>query len=94
LTTAQQDLVIAAIRTYVEDISDADAATIMTLYTNELADTYIAYSGSTDLKTTNDYVRIDGPSVWIEYSCQRGIVLTPTHPHSIWRDKNNDYGGN
>ena len=29
-----------------------------------------------------------------EYSCQRGIVLSPTHPHSIRRDKTKDYGGN
>ena len=38
-------------------------------------------------------MRIDGPSVWIEYSTQNGIILTPKHPHSIWRDHTKDYGG-
>jgi len=92
LSTDQKALVLAAIETYVGDIANADA--IMALYTNELDNTYIAYSGTTGLTTRNDYVRIDGPSVWIEYSCQNGIVLSPTHPHSVWRDKLLDYGGN
>lgn len=92
LSSAQKTLVLSAIKTYVGDIADADAIT--TKYTNELDDTYIAYSGSTGLTTRNDYVRIDGPSVWIEYSCQGGIVLSGTHPHSVWRDKATDYGGN
>lgn len=92
LSSSQKTLVLNAIKTYVGDIADADA--ILAKYTNELDDTYIAYSGSTGLTTRNDYVRIDGPSVWIEYSCQGGIVLSGTHPHSVWRDKLTDYGGN
>jgi hypothetical protein len=51
LTQTQKDLVLAAIRTYVEDVSDADAVTIMAQYTAELDDTYISYSGTTDLVT-------------------------------------------
>lgn len=94
LTSAQKDLVLAAIRTYVEDISPTEAAGIMARYTSELDNTYIAFSGTTGMQTQNDYVRIDGPSVWIEYSTQRGIVLSPTHPHTVWRDKTKDYGGN
>ncbi|WP_160143710.1 DUF3500 domain-containing protein [Chryseolinea soli] len=92
LSSEQKDLILTAIKTYVEDVEDAEA--ILTKYTTELDDTYIAYSGTTGLTTTNDYVRIDGPSVWIEYSCQRGVVLSGTHPHSVWRDKLTDYGGN
>ena len=39
-------------------------------------------------------MRIDGPSVWIEYSAQGGIVIrTVTHPHSVWRDRTGDYSG-
>lgn len=94
LTAAQKTLVINAIKTYVADVDDASAATIMAKYTNELDNTYISYSGTTSLTTRNDYVRIDGPSVWIEYSCQNGIILSGTHPHSVWRDKATDYGGN
>jgi hypothetical protein len=94
LSATQKALVIAAIKTYTGDIADTDANSILAKYTNELDNTYISYSGNTSLTTQNDYVRIDGPSVWIEYSCQRGIVLSPTHPHSVWRDKTSDYGGN
>ena len=94
LTAAERALVLAAMKTYVYDIDDTDAATLLAKYTNELDNTYVAFSGTTSLTTRNDYVRIDGPSVWIEYSCQNGIVLSPTHPHSVWRDKTKDYGGN
>ncbi len=94
LTTAQKELVMTAIRTYVMDVSDDDAATILSTYESELDDTYIAYSGTTDVTTVGDYIRIDGPSVWIEYNVQNGVVLSDPHPHSIWRDKDADYGGN
>lgn len=93
LTTAQKNLVLAAIRTYVEDIDDDNAAAFMALYTSQLDDTYIAYANNATLTQQRDYVRIDGPRVWIEYSVQNGIVLTPTHPHSVWRDRVSDYGG-
>jgi hypothetical protein len=91
LSSDQKTLVLNAIKTYVGDIANSDA--IITKYTNELDNTYISYSGTTGLITRNDYVRIDGPSVWIEYSCQGGIILPATHPHSVWRDKQTDYGG-
>jgi hypothetical protein len=41
-----------------------------------------------------DYVRIDGPSVWIEWSLQPGRSIEGIHPHSVWRDRAADYGGN
>lgn len=94
LTPAQKKLVLAAIKTYVDDVDEASAATFMKKYTAELNDTYVAYSGTTSLTARNDYVRIDGPSVWIEYSSQHGVILPGTHPHSVWRDRNSDYGGN
>ncbi|MDO7854057.1 DUF3500 domain-containing protein [Hymenobacter convexus] len=94
LSAAQKALVLAAIQTYVGDVDAADAATIMAKYASELDNTYVSFSGTTAMTTRNDYARIDGPSVWIEYTCQNGIVLSPTHPHSVWRDKTKDYGGN
>jgi hypothetical protein len=90
LSSAQRKLVLAAISTYV---GDTDAATILAKYTDELDDTRIAWSGTTELTAQNDYARIDGPSVWIEFSMQRGIVLSGNHPHSVWRDRTTDYGG-
>ncbi len=93
LTADQKALVLAAIGTYVDDVDDADAATILAKYASELDDTYVSFSGSSALTDVGDYIRIDGPSVWIEFSLQNGIVLTGAHPHAVWRDKNTDYGG-
>lgn len=92
LSSSEKALLLTAIKTYVDDI--ADSSSFITTYTNELSSTYIAYSGSTGLKTKYDYIRIDGPHVWIEYSVGGGVVLPSyTHPHSVWRDKSYDYGG-
>lgn len=93
LTAEQKKLALTAIAGYVNDIADDDAATILKRYESELDDTFIAYSGTQALTEQNDYIRIDGPSVWIEFSMQRGIVLPGNHPHSVWRDRTTDYGG-
>ena len=93
LSSAQKNRVLAAIRTYVKDIDDENAAKFMALYTAQIDDTYIAYANTSGLSQQKDYIRIDGPRVWIEYSVQNGIVLTPLHPHSVWRDHLSDYGG-
>jgi Protein of unknown function (DUF3500) len=94
LSAQQKELVIAALKTYVNDIDDANAATILAKYTNDLDNTFIAYSGTTDLATKNDYVRIDGNNVWIEFTVQGGIVYKQNvHYHSVWRDRVTDYGG-
>jgi hypothetical protein len=92
LTSAQKALVVAAIKTYTDDIDDSNGQAILTKYTNEINSTYITYSGSGSFNTQNDYIRIDGPSVWIEFSVQRGIVLSGVHYHSVWRDRLTDYG--
>lgn len=93
LNPSQKQLVVNAIETYVNDIDDISAAAIMTQYISEINETYVAFSGTTTLNNQNDYVRIDGPNVWIEYSTQNGIILSPKHPHSVWRDHTKDYGG-
>ena len=95
LSAAKKVLVLNAIKLYVNDL-DSDAATpVLAKYTSELADTYLAYSGSGTMNQPGDYVRIDGPGIWLEYSAQasRDIPGT-THPHSVWRDHRSDYGGN
>ncbi len=95
LSADKQTLVLNAIKLYVNDLAATTAATILAKYTSELANTYIAYSGTTSVASQNDYVRIDGPSVWIEFSYQGGVIIRNTpHPHSVWRDHTGDYGGN
>ncbi|MBX7442539.1 DUF3500 domain-containing protein [Arthrobacter sp. MAHUQ-56] len=93
LSVDQKKLALAAMAGYVNDISDAEAAAILKRYESEIDDTYLAYSGTAALTARNDYIRVDGPSVWIEFSMQRGIVLSGNHPHSVWRDRKTDYGG-
>ncbi|QII07278.1 DUF3500 domain-containing protein [Rhodococcoides fascians A25f] len=93
LSPEQKALVVAAMNTYVSDIDDADAATILAKYTAELDNTYVAFSGTAGVDQVSDYVRIDGPSVWIEFVLQAGASLDGAHPHSVWRDKVADYGG-
>jgi hypothetical protein len=94
LTESQRALVLAAIATYVRDIDPRNADAIMARYESQLADTYIAFSGTPGMATENDYVRIDGPTLWIELSMQPGREVEGIHPHSIWRDRAGDYGGN
>ncbi len=93
LTTAKKQLVLEAIKTYVLDVDENNAAAILAQYTNQLDSTYIAYSGTAALATKNDYVRIDGAGVWIEFSVQNGVILSGVHYHSIWRDHKRDFGG-
>jgi hypothetical protein len=94
LDATQKALVLAGIRTYVADVDADNATAIMTKYTNEIDNTYIGFAGSGNFVTQGDYLRIDGPSVWLEYSTQGGIVIRNyPHPHTVWRDRTGDYGG-
>ncbi|WP_232074268.1 DUF3500 domain-containing protein [Spirosoma aureum] len=95
LSAAKQKLVLNAIKLYVNDLDPITAAAVLATYTDGLVDTYIAYSGSGTMNQQSDYVRIDGPRVWIEYSGQPSRDIPGTvHPHSVWRDRTSDYGGN
>ncbi|RYG32207.1 DUF3500 domain-containing protein [bacterium] len=90
LTTAQQTLLKTAIAAWTDD--SAEAATYQSLYESELAQTYVAYSGTTNFTSQGDYVRIDGPHVWIEFVCQNGVVISgQIHFHTVWRDRVSDY---
>ncbi|NBB17774.1 DUF3500 domain-containing protein [Runella sp. CRIBMP] len=95
LTSTQKDLLLAAIKTYVDDLDDKAAAAVLAKYKSELDETYVSYYGGTTMAEKGDYILIDGPSVWIEWSMQSGIIIrNGVHPHSVWRDRKADYGGN
>ena len=95
LTAAQKKLVLKAINLYVNDLDPVTVAPLLAAYTADLANTYVAFSGSGTMSQAGDYVRIDGPRVWIEYSGQDSRDIPGTvHPHSVWRDRQTDYGGN
>lgn len=95
LTGEQKALLLAAVKTYVGDIAEAEAQHYMDKYTAELDRTVLGFSGTTDVNSEDDYVRIHGPSLWLEFSLQSN-KSTPdkgNHPHSVWRDITDDYGG-
>ncbi|MEZ4967235.1 MAG: DUF3500 domain-containing protein [Saprospiraceae bacterium] len=99
-SAAQKDLVLAAIQHYVGDMDSATAAAVMQVYTDEIDGTYVAYTGNgtsgnaaSFLVSNSNYVRIDGPTVWVEFSCQNGVVISgQIHYHTVWRDHSHDYG--
>ncbi|APR75469.1 Hypothetical protein A7982_00815 [Minicystis rosea] len=100
LSTAQQALVTAAIKGWVGNFEASISDTLVADYTSAAAyaDTYVAFAGpsatAVDVDTNGTYMRIDGPRVWIEVACQGGIVIQgKTHYHTIYRDKQFDYGG-
>ncbi len=94
LTTTQKALVLAAMKPWLQDVDDASGTSLLATYESELDQTYIAYSGNATLANNADYVRIDGPSVWIEFVCQNGVVYSEIHYHAIYRDHTRDYGNN
>jgi Protein of unknown function (DUF3500) len=95
LTTAQKDLLMLAIKTWVDELDDKAAAAVLAKYKSEIDDTYVSYYGSTTMATQGDYILIDGPGVWIEWSMQGAIIIKGgVHPHSVWRDRKSDYGAN
>ncbi|WP_249976906.1 DUF3500 domain-containing protein [Vreelandella olivaria] len=93
LSQTQRALLLHAIGLYVNDVADADAELILARYQRELDATYLGFSGSTSLARTGDYVRIDGPSVWIELVMDPPYSTDQPHVHAVWRDKRTDYGG-
>jgi hypothetical protein len=94
LSSEQKQLLINVIKTYTNDIDDANAAVFLATYTADLDNTYVLYSGTTSVNSKNDYFRIAGPKVWIEFIVAGGIVFpSSVHFHSVWRDRLTDYGG-
>lgn len=100
LNEAQKKLIMSAIQAWVLDMDDTVAANLMSIYEKELDATFVAFTGNgvagdaaSFLNANTNYVRIDGPSVWIEFVCQGGIIFrNQIHYHTVWRDHLRDYG--
>ena len=94
LNRAQQKLVTRAIWSYVSVMPPAHANRLMATYEQQYPQTKLAWSGSTNPTTSEAYVRIQGPRVWIEISrTDLGrLIGEADHYHSIERDIKNDYG--
>jgi hypothetical protein len=92
LTADQRALVTAAISAYAGDLDAAAATAVMAKYASELDQTRIGWSNNTGPTDENSYIRIDGPSAWIEFINTRSRSTPDIHFHSVYRDKTNDYG--
>ena len=86
LSEASKDFVRKAIAAWTGD--SPQGVEYRKLYEAELDKVKVAYSGTTNVGgDRGDYVRIDGPRVWIEFATQGS-----DHYHTIWRDRLTDYG--
>jgi hypothetical protein len=86
LSDASKDFVKKAIAAWTGDTPQG--VEYRKLYEAELDKVKVAYSGTTNVGgERGDYVRIDGPRVWIEFATQGN-----DHYHTIWRDRLTDYG--
>ena len=90
LSEASKNWVRQAIAAWTGD--SPQAAGYRRLYEAGLGQTFVAYSGTGGLQAVGDYVRIDGPRVWIEFACQPSRTEFPIHFHTVWRDRATDYG--
>jgi len=91
-----QSLVRTAIESYASLPGAALAQPLVAAYESpaSLAETYVGYSGQTDLSAAGSYVRIDGPRVWMELVAQSSpFGRAKLRYHALWRDKQSDYGG-
>lgn len=96
LTAPQKAKVVYAIRQWVHIANESTARELMKSYSSgtELNNTFISFFGGIDLQKRGDYVRIDGPGVWIEFICQPGAVFPQgIHYHTVYRDHQRDYSG-
>jgi hypothetical protein len=94
LSDGQKDLVMDTMKQWVGVADDTTAAATLKTYEDELDQTSIGWSGGLGMTAPGDYLRIDGPRVWIEFVCQNGVVLSSqVHYRTVWRDHARDYGG-
>ena len=86
LSDASKDFVRKAIAAWTGD--SPQGVEYRKLYEAELDKVKVGYSGTTNVGgDRGDYVRLDGPRVWIEFATQGS-----DHYHTIWRDRLTDYG--
>jgi hypothetical protein len=94
LNASQKEKLLDVVYEWVGILNDEAAAAKMAEIKANLAETWFAWSGPTT-NGSGAYYRIQGPTLFIEYSPQPvrgGGGLDTTHIHTIYRDPTNDYG--
>ena len=90
LPAAAQKYVTDLITAYIGDLPPAVSKPLIAKYKSQYAKTYVSYAGGTT-DTRGTYLRIDGPQAWIEFAVQ-STDEGSSHYHSVYRDKQHDYG--
>ena len=88
LNAAQQAKLWDVVYEWVGILNDEAATAKMNEVKANLSETWFAWSGPTTAGS-GAYYRIQGPTLMIEFSPQRGDT---EHIHTIYRDPTNDYG--
>ena len=91
LNADQQKLLLDLVSVHVNMLSADDAAVKLAEVEANLAESWFAWYGP----TTNgeaSYYRIQGPTIFIEYSPQSMGGAAIDHIHAMFRDPTNDYG--
>ena len=94
LNAAQKEKLLDLVNEWVGILNDEAAAAKTAEIKASLPETWFAWSGPTT-QGSAAYFRIQGPTLFIEYSPQRmrgGGGLDLNHLHTIYRDPTNDYG--
>ena len=91
LTGEQRDMLMSVIGEYVWNMEASAAHTWMARIENEIPpdDLYFAWAGSPE-PGEGHYYRVHAPQFLIEYDNTQGNA---NHVHSVWRDLENDFGG-
>jgi Protein of unknown function (DUF3500) len=87
LTAKQQAMLVDVIAAWVEIVESDAAKARMEEIKGKIGETYFSWKGPTE-KGSAAYVRVQGPTVWIEYAPQGGT----NHIHTVIRNPNDDYG--
>ncbi|WP_407696998.1 DUF3500 domain-containing protein [Streptomyces dysideae] len=95
----QRAKVTAMLAAWIDDLDEkagggGASKQLLAKYVSEYDKTYIGWSGGTTIDNVNTYVRLDGPSAWIEFSNQPADEDPGVHQHTIFRDETADYGWN
>ena len=91
LTGEQRDMLMSVIWEYVGNMEADAAAAWMTRIRDEIppGELYFAWAGSPE-PGEGHYYRVHAPQFLIEYDNTQGNA---NHVHSVWRDLENDFGG-
>ena len=92
LNSDQRKLLLSLIEQWINDLPAAQAEARMKELESEIDKMRFSWRGQTKAKSDISY-RIQGPSLIIEYACQNLGGNPLDHLHSMYRNPQNEYGG-